>query len=129
MPALIFSALLGAALASATPATATDFFTARPPADAPYRNAALPVNERVADLLARMTPTEKVNQLLSPWPTKFNCTDILAAFGNTSVGSIYAYSISGCGRGLSGHDALNYLQGMLVNSSRLGIPVARRAAR
>jgi len=124
MSALIFSALIGAALATALPATAADFFTARPPADAPYRNAALPVNARVADLLARMTPTEKVNQLLSPWPTKFNCTDILAAFGSTSVGAIYAYSISGCGRGLSGHDALNFLQGTLVNSSRLGIPVA-----
>ena len=32
-------------------------------AAAPYRNAALPVPARVADLLARMTPAEKVAQL------------------------------------------------------------------
>ena len=34
-----------------------------PPADAPYRNAALPIPARVADLLARMTTAEKVAQL------------------------------------------------------------------
>ncbi|GIM88698.1 glycoside hydrolase family 3 N-terminal domain-containing protein [Paractinoplanes toevensis] len=34
------------------------------PADLPYRDPALPVNERVADLLARMTLPEKVGQML-----------------------------------------------------------------
>jgi hypothetical protein len=31
---------------------------------APYKNASLPIEERVADLIARMTPTELVGQLL-----------------------------------------------------------------
>jgi beta-glucosidase len=48
-----------AAVARATAAaTASDELAA-----APYRNAALPVPARVADLLARMTPAEKVAQL------------------------------------------------------------------
>ena len=33
------------------------------PADAPYKNAALPVEKRVADLLGRMTLEEKVTML------------------------------------------------------------------
>ncbi len=40
-----------------------------PPANAPYRDASRPVDERVADLLARMTPAEKVAQLGSAWLT------------------------------------------------------------
>ncbi len=39
----------------------------RPPQDAPYRDAALPVTERIADLLARMDPAEKAAQLVSPF--------------------------------------------------------------
>ena len=34
-------------------------------ANAPYRDPKLPVDKRVADLLARMTPAEKVAQLVS----------------------------------------------------------------
>jgi beta-glucosidase len=34
-----------------------------PPADAPYRNVALPIEQRVADLLSRMTPQEKASML------------------------------------------------------------------
>lgn len=43
---------------------------ARPPRDAPYRNARLPVADRVADLLARMTLEEKIAQLLTVWDNK-----------------------------------------------------------
>jgi beta-glucosidase len=38
-----------------------------PPADAPYRNADLPVAARVDDLLARMTWSEKISQLTGWW--------------------------------------------------------------
>lgn len=96
----------------------------RPPADALFRRADAPVNDRVADLLARMTLEEKVAQLLNPWPTKYNCVDLIRDFGKTGVGAVYAYSIDDCGHGLSHVDALNYLQATFVNSSRLGIPIA-----
>jgi beta-glucosidase len=39
----------------------------RVPANAPYRNARLPVEQRVSDLLGRMTLDEKVAQMLSLW--------------------------------------------------------------
>jgi beta-glucosidase len=94
------------------------------PADALYRNASAPVNVRVADLLARMTLEEKVAQLLNPWPTSFNCKDILREYGNTSVGAVYAYSIVDCIDGQNNSESLNYLQEALTTSSRLGIPVA-----
>lgn len=44
--------------------------TAKPPANAPYRNASLPVDARVADLLARMTLDEKVAQIITLWDSK-----------------------------------------------------------
>ena len=98
---------------------------ARPPADALYRDPTQPVNARVADLLARMTLEEKVNQLLNPWPVKLTCQQIIAAYGSTGVGALYAYAITDCeAPGQSHADAQNYLQGYLLNNSRLGIPVA-----
>ncbi len=42
----------------------------RPMADAPYWNASLPVEARVADLMARMTIEEKLAQMISTWTTK-----------------------------------------------------------
>ncbi|MEO5706194.1 MAG: glycoside hydrolase family 3 N-terminal domain-containing protein [Alteraurantiacibacter sp.] len=50
--------------------------SARPPADAPYRNASLPTAARVADLLSRMTLEEKVAQIITVWDDK---EDIQAA--------------------------------------------------
>jgi beta-glucosidase len=71
-----------------------------------------------------MTLEEKVTQLLNPWPTKYNCSRVIAEFGATGVGALYAYSIEQCLPGQDHFEALNYLQALLVNSSRLGIPVA-----
>ena len=79
---------------------------------------------RIADLLPRMTLQEKVNQLLSPWPTKFNCSQLLSLYGNTSFGAVYAYSIADCVGQQNNSVALTYLQEQLTSRSRLGIPVA-----
>ncbi|KPF63293.1 glycoside hydrolase [Porphyrobacter sp. AAP60] len=38
--------------------------------DAPYWNAALPVEQRVADLMARMTLEEKIAQIITIWDSK-----------------------------------------------------------
>ena len=43
---------------------------AKPPANAPYRNASLAVDARVADLLTRMTLEEKVAQIITLWDSK-----------------------------------------------------------
>jgi beta-glucosidase len=39
----------------------------RPPNDATYRNGGVPIDDRVADLLGRMSLEEKVAQLTSVW--------------------------------------------------------------
>ena len=95
-----------------------------PPPDALYRDPSQPVNGRVADLLSRMTLQEKVNQLLNPWPSKYNCSQLIEMYGSTGVGALYAYSINACLPGLDHIDSQNYLQEIFINNSRLGIPVA-----
>lgn len=49
------------------PATQTGADPAAPAAREPWRDRGLPVAERVADLLARMTPEEKAGQLAGFW--------------------------------------------------------------
>ena len=44
-------------------------------ADAPYWNASLPVEQRVADLLARMTLEEKIAQIITLWDNKAEIQD------------------------------------------------------
>src|SRR5436305_13984729 len=46
----------------------------------PYRNASLPVERRVDDLLARMTLDEKVAQMVSIWQGKTGITDAAGHF-------------------------------------------------
>ena len=89
-----------------------------------YKDPSAPVEDRVADLLPRMTLQEKVAQLLSPWPTKFNCSQLLSLYGSTGFGAVYAYSIENCVGQQNNSVALTYLQQQLTASSRLGIPVA-----
>jgi beta-glucosidase len=57
-PLVLVSAILLAALSSARLST-----QAAAPSDAPYRNPAIPVEQRVADLLSRMTLEEKATML------------------------------------------------------------------
>jgi beta-glucosidase len=62
-----------AAIAGTVHAQATASAPARPsssavPADAPYKNPALPFDQRVADLLSRMTLREKADQIINAVP-------------------------------------------------------------
>jgi len=93
-----------------------------------YKNKTLPVDERVQDLLSRMTVEEKIKQLdmyrgwdLSPMgqtheATVYNETLIAKTLGNYSIGSIHDFypafaSLS------------NKVQKYIIENSRLGIPV------
>ncbi|MHB8059220.1 MAG: glycoside hydrolase family 3 protein [Gaiellaceae bacterium] len=93
----------------------------------PYRDASLPAATRAADLLARMTPAEKVGQLAQVTVTQLETSaDLDRVFRAEGVGSI----ISGGGE-LPGTkntprawaEGINRIQKAALGRSRLGIPV------
>ncbi|WP_295938066.1 glycoside hydrolase family 3 N-terminal domain-containing protein [uncultured Alistipes sp.] len=112
------------------------------PCAQPYKDASLGVDERVADLLWRMTPEEKAGQLLCPlgWPMYRKSgamqTGITPAFeqqiGQRHVGMLWAVFRAdpwtrktlenGLNPELSAQTA-NYLQKYAITNSRLGIPL------
>ena len=57
-------------LAPVAPVAAQEIAVERAMADAPYWNASLPVEQRVEDLLSRMTLEEKVAQIITTWDSK-----------------------------------------------------------
>jgi beta-glucosidase len=101
----------------------------------PYRNPALPAEERVEDLLARMTLEEKAAQMVCVWNLKseqlvdaagrFDPAKARAAFG-------HGHGLGQVGRpsdaagGLNPRDTAeltNAIQKFFLEESRLGIPV------
>ena len=116
------------------------FAKAAPPMDAPYRNAQLPVEERVKDLVGRMTLNEKVMQLIALWATKKDVLDGNDAFSPEKAGRLYpdgfgqvtrpsdrkgATDIPGT-RWRTEDDTVrfvNAVQEWAVRKTRLGIPV------
>lgn len=109
---------------------------------ATYKNPQLPVEERVADLISRMTIEEKVGQLLCPlgWPMydkiSEDSVDISDAFidfiGNSKGGMLWAtfradpWTRKTLETGLNpvlSAKAYNALQKYAIEQSRLGIPI------
>lgn len=101
----------------------------------PYRNSALPADQRVADLLSRMTLEEKAAQMMCVWQQKadklvdavgnFDGAKAAAAFrdGN-GIGQVGRPSDAGGGKGARGQAELtNAIQKFFIENSRLGIPV------
>ena len=102
-----------------------------------YRQAAAPVDARVADLLARMTIEEKVAQLLGVWNRKREIQDAQGRFdpanakallgngiGEVSRPSEVARPTSGAPYRTAREHAVfvNAVQKWLVENTRLGIP-------
>jgi beta-glucosidase len=94
---------------------------------APYRDPALPVGERVADLLARMTVEEKVAQLGSVW------SFTIVGHGTLQLDRAAGHLANGIGQitrvaGATNLDAPevavlgNEIQRYLLEETRLGIP-------
>jgi len=98
-----------------------------PPTDAPYRNAALPVADRVRDLLARMSPREKFWQLyMTPGDRDDAANDwSFGAFGlQVGIGDRRADRDGAPGDLARGHAArVDAIQRYFVDSTRLGIPI------
>ncbi|HUI10362.1 MAG TPA: glycoside hydrolase family 3 N-terminal domain-containing protein [Bacteroidota bacterium] len=101
-------------------------------ATAAYRNGALPVDQRVADLLARMTVPEKVAQMLCIWGEKKSAlftadgaldVPLLGRRFAHGIGQIARLSDTGGGKSPREMAALaNAIQKYLVEETRLGIP-------
>lgn len=101
-----------------------------------YRDRARPVDERVQDLLARMTLEEKVAQTLAIWKGKEKITDEKGQFDAVLARPVIGIGIGQISRPTELRDKpakillgprenavfLNALQKFLVESTRLGIP-------
>jgi beta-glucosidase len=101
-----------------------------PTARAPYRDAKLPVERRVDDLLARMTLEEKVAQMLSFWQQgKATITAPDGKFDPARAPRWFRVGLGRIERPSDGHGAraeaefTNAIQRWMHDSTRLGIPV------
>ena len=93
----------------------------------PYKNASLPVDQRVADLVGRMTTEEKIKQLDMWWgkevatmggheASAYSEEKTAAAIGKTGIGSVHdLYPLTA--------DITNSIQKYAMEKTRLGIPV------
>ena len=91
-----------------------------------YRNAALPVAERVADLLSRMTIDEKIAQLFQTFITDENREEVKERIRATGLGSRILAASNLAGNmmlRMAELDDLNEIQRVAVEESRLGIPI------
>ncbi len=90
-------------------------------ANAPYRNAALPIAERVEDLLARMTVKEKVAQMAQAVIYRASPADVTAH----ALGSILSGGGDHPASGISAKDWLEHTNAYqkAALQTRLGIPI------
>jgi beta-glucosidase len=119
----------------------------RPPADAPYRDSSLSVDERVEDLLARMTLEEKVAQMIGIWQNKAEIQDPAGNFDPERASQNYPHGLgqisrpydrqgveqgttaAGANAGASNRDGretveyINAAQRWAIEETRLGIPL------
>jgi beta-glucosidase len=95
--------------------------------DAPYRDAELPIDDRVEDLLARMLPEEKVAQLGSAWMFELVSGDEVddaraTAICRHGLGQVTRISGASTLTADKAASVANELQRRLVEETRLGIP-------
>jgi beta-glucosidase len=93
----------------------------------PYRDPARPLDERVADLLGRMTRAEKLAQLGSFWAFEVVGDDgvdreRLAILAEDGLGELTRLAGSTNLRPIEVAEAANAIQRFLVEETRLGIP-------
>ena len=73
----------------ASPAFAQEAMAEKPMADAPYWDASLPIEQRVADLMARMTTEEKLAQMVAIWTNKSAIQDDANFFDPAKASELY----------------------------------------
>jgi beta-glucosidase len=106
--------------------TFCSFNIQKPPVKYPYKDARLPVEKRVADLLSRMTTTEKIRQLDMYWGhevANMNGHEAVSIsdsakinIGTEGIGSVHdLYPLNAT--------VINDIQRYAIEKTRLGIPV------
>lgn len=93
-----------------------------------YKNPIYSIDERVNDLLSKMTLEEKVMQLCGELPSNFIVNgkidfDKLKSFGKNGYGRITQYSLVGLVSSEKIAKISNEIQKFFVEETRLGIPV------
>jgi len=94
-----------------------------------YRDAKLPIERRITDLLSRMTLEEKVAQMMCLWDQKKLITNAEGRFDPARAPRWFRMGIGRIERPQDGHDArseaefVNAIQRWVRDSTRLGIPV------
>jgi beta-glucosidase len=101
----------------------------------PYRDASLPVERRVEDLLARMTLDEKVEQTMAMWQQKRGLVDANGAFDPAKAAQILQNGIGQITRASDGVERgnkrrgpretaefVNAIQHWVMDHTRLAIP-------
>lgn len=102
------------------------FESSKPAVKYPYQNASLPVEKRVADLLSRMTTTEKIRQLdmysghevanMKGHEAESYSDSARISIGTEGIGSVHdLYPLTA--------DISNQIQRYAVEHTRLGIPI------
>ncbi len=91
-----------------------------------YKDKTLPVNERIADLISRMTLEEKARQIDQYSPSDFCCQDketgeLKVDYEKLKLMGDNAYGNAGLGK--SSAKLYNELQRYVIENTRLGIPV------
>ena len=102
----------------------------------PYQRPGTPVDERVRDLLGRMTLEEKVAQLQSNWTIPFDRSSAAGIYKDGKIdegvarqtlskglGTFVVMSFGGLPDAAAGATERNAIQAWVVKNTRLGIPI------
>ena len=87
------AAIMAVSVPTIQSAAAQEIVSQKPMADAPYWDASLPVEQRVADLMQRMTVEEKLAQMISTWTTKSEIQDADGFFDPAKASAKYPNGI------------------------------------
>jgi beta-glucosidase len=90
----------------------------------PYKDASLPIEDRVADLLPRMTLEEKVEQITGGWETRIDVIDPTGTYNAESARKTFAAEWGANIKFMPRQSAIlrNGVQRYLREKTRLGIP-------
>jgi len=94
---------------------------------APYKNASLPVDERVADLISRMTLEEKIAQLNNYFPAWLaregkTVEDVLTSKGVGGITLVDSFTGEMSSAAEESAVSANKIQRVIIEKTRLGIP-------